>query len=309
MLPNEDLFEKQLPQTLHFNMTTRRRTSPKDCEPHYPVSFYDRHLDANMVLKHVGINSSIPKFLYQLYKKEVKGFLDAGHTLTADTFSPFLARELIDDSESTVTGYHYESNVARCCYSISSRILFHPNYPSRKSVLYFAVKSVEGPGTKFLAEGSLTVQNRVTNPQDEAKHDPFLEALGESAISRLKDLEMQSAGLATWEMFAMTSSAHKLLKSMQTSNIKWDQSHVRGAPADFRSLQVPSDANSEFLAKIHRGHEQKKKTATKQQPASNPPVSTPHVKVAPAIPQHANTKRRPYRPDLSHYLQRVSSAS
>jgi hypothetical protein len=247
MLLDDGLFEKQLPQTFHFNVTTCRRTSPKDCKPHHPVSFYDRHLDTNLVLKHVEINLSIPKLLYQLYKKEVKGFIDAGHSLSRDAFSPFKAFELIDDSESTETGYHYESNV---CYSMTSRILFHPNYPSRKSVFYFAIKSVEGPGTKFLAEGSLTVQNRVTNPRDEAKLDPFLDALDESAMCRLKDLEMQIAGLATWEMYAMTSPAHKLLKSMQTS-------HVRGVPADLRSLQVPSDANSEFLPKIHRGHEQK----------------------------------------------------
>ena len=107
----------------------------------------------------------------------------------------------------------------------------------------------------------------------------------------------------------MTSPAHKLFKSVQTSDFKWDQSQVRGAPADFRSSQVPSDANSEFLAKIHRSHKRKKKTATKQQPVSNLPVSTPRVKVAPAISHHANTKLRPYRPDPSHYLQRVSTAS
>ncbi|KIM39093.1 hypothetical protein M413DRAFT_29660 [Hebeloma cylindrosporum] len=77
----------------------------------------------------------------------------------------------------------------------------------------------------------------------------------------------------------MTPSAHKLLKSMQASDFKWDRS------------QVPADAKSEFLGKLHRDHAQKKKTVVKQRTSSN----TPRVKLAPAIPQHANIKGRPYR--------------
>jgi len=306
MLSDGDLFEKQLPQTFRFNLTASRRISPKDCKPHHPVSFYDRHLDANMVLQRVEINHSIPNFLYQLYKKAFKGFLDAGHSLTEDNVSPFRPFRLEDGFESTEIGFRYEANVALCCYSIASRIFFHPSYPSRESVFYFAVKSVQGPGTKFLAEGSLTVDNRVTNPPDEAVPDPFLD---ESAISRLKDLEMQSAGLASWEMYAMTSPAHKLLKSMQTSDFIWDKPHMRGVPLGHQCLPVPPDANTEFLSKIRHGQRSKQKMAVKKRPAHNFPVSTSRVKTAPALPHHANTKGRPYRPDPSHYLQRASTAS
>jgi hypothetical protein len=311
MLSDDGLFEKTMAEALHFNMNTLRCQNPKDYKPHHPVSFYDRHLDTKMILKHIEINPSIPQFLFQLCKNEVKDFLDAGHSLEAGEFSTFKPFQLRGGAESSETGLHYSLYVSRCCYSITSRIFFHPNYPSSGSVFSFAVKSVEGPGTKFLAEGSLSVDIRLTNPPDQAKPVPLFEKLDESTTSRLKDLAMHSARLAIWELYAMTPPAHKLLRSIQTSDFKWDKSHIRGVPPDPHCSQVPKDANTILLRKIHQVAPLGKRTTTTRRTASNPLGSTRTscVKVAPALPYHANVKGRPYRPDPSHYLQRASTAS
>ncbi|KIM39104.1 hypothetical protein M413DRAFT_236022 [Hebeloma cylindrosporum] len=303
MLSTGDPFEKHLSQTLHSNITTtfgRKPQNPRRCKPFYPVSFYDRHLASQLVLKHITINPSIPHFLSQLCEKEIVDFVTAGHSFTTNEFITFGFRKLNSVMPSQL-GLHYATCVSRCCSSIASRIFFHPSYPSCVSAFIFWAQSVEGPGTNFLAEGTLDVDNRLTGSPEKAKSVPLFETMDESTTSKLKDLAMHSAHLATWELYAMTPSAHKLLKSMQTSDFKWDRSHVRGVPADFCSLQVPADAKSEFIGKLHRDHAQKKRKVVKQRTSSN----TPRVKLAPAIPQHANTKGRPYRPDPSHYLQRA----
>ncbi|KIM39102.1 hypothetical protein M413DRAFT_236009 [Hebeloma cylindrosporum] len=303
MLPAGDPFEKHLFQTLNANITTifasKKPENPENCQPGHPISFYDRHLASQMVLKHIAINPSIPRLLSQLCDKEIADFVAAGHSLTTEDFTAVGVFKVNNVLPSRL-GLHYSSSVSYCCSSITSRMLFHPNYPSCRSVFLYRVHSVEGPGTNFLAEGSLDVDNRLTEPSEIP--DPFVKTLDESTTSRMKDLAMQSAHLATWELYAMTYPAHKLLQSMQGSGFKWDRPHVRGIPEDIRSFQIPADASSEFLDRVHQGQ---KRTAIKLRPLLNTTVSTPRVKLAPALPHRANKKGRPYRPDPSHYLQRA----
>ncbi|KIM39106.1 hypothetical protein M413DRAFT_236025 [Hebeloma cylindrosporum] len=223
MLPPGDPFEKHLSDTLQFNIppiyprgTLNRENN---CNPRHPITFYDRHLDSKMALKNIEINSSIPRLLSKLCEKEILDFLAAGHSFTTNKFFSFPSFPPSDIKSSGV-GFYYARCVALRCYSFLSRIYFHPDYPSWGSLFHFTVHSMQVPGFNFLAEGSLNVDNRLTDPDADAKPVPLLESLDGSTTSILKDLAMHDDELSIWELYSMTSSAHKLLKSLQTSDFK-----------------------------------------------------------------------------------------
>ncbi|KIM39094.1 hypothetical protein M413DRAFT_235840 [Hebeloma cylindrosporum] len=203
MLPAVDPFGKHLSHALNSNITTtfgRKPQNPRRCKPFYPISFYDRHLASQMVLKDIEINPSIPHLLSQLCEKEIVDFIAAGHSFPTNNFFGLGSLELNSVVPSQL-GLHYAESVSRCCSSIASRIFFHPSYPSSGSAFTYWAHSVEGPGTNFLAEGSLNVDNRLKGSPEKAKSVPLFESLDESTTSKLKDLAMHSAHLATWELY------------------------------------------------------------------------------------------------------------
>ncbi|KAF8954477.1 hypothetical protein BDZ97DRAFT_1864931 [Flammula alnicola] len=270
MSENSDHSEDVLEDILGFNMSRSLDLRPgflQYLDPTYPISFYDRHLDSNLILKRVEYMPCIVQLLSEVCEEEITSFVAGGGTfnpqegcLPPNNDTIHLFRDSWDVAN------RYKENAGEYLHSIVSKLYFHPYYREWDSLFDFNV--VRDRTQLFMTEASL-----------------------------LRDLAMRSPELATWEFYVMTSSGQNVLKTMRNAgNFKWEKSRTVGHPKVV-PLSHPVDAKSGFLAKLLKKHPRTRIAQDKHS------ARTSSAGVIPSRPSQYTKNKRPYRIDSAHYLQ------
>ncbi|KAF8971167.1 hypothetical protein BDZ97DRAFT_2054891 [Flammula alnicola] len=298
MSEDRDPFEDALEQTLDFNMSRLLDLRPDYLEfldPTCPISFYDRHLDSNLILKHVEYMPCIVQLLSEVCEEEITSLVAGGRPFNPqEGYLPPNNHEIQPFRDSWDVADRYKENAGQFLHSIVSKLYFHPDYQKRGSVFDFNV--VRDRTQLFMTSAQLRVRRTHYKPYDLAVGE-VLEHIADADADRLRDLAARSPELATWEFYVPTSSGEKVLKTLRnTGNFKWETSRTVGHPKII-PLSRPMDANNGLLEKLLKKRPKMRRTQDKYNTRSN------SAGVIPSRPSQYTKNKRPYRVDFAHYLQ------
>ncbi|KAF8969014.1 hypothetical protein BDZ97DRAFT_302490 [Flammula alnicola] len=312
MVSEDDPFHALLEETFTFNIPPGIEQSSEYLEyldPEYPISFYDRHLDPALVLKHVEVVPSMTQLFSDVCEEEFRAFCATGGTFNSELYEVPGAHTSPSFRNSSDVGKFYNDNIG-CCHKFPSMFYFHPGLVEWDTAFDFVVTSGRKPS--FLSEAFLRVAYNYRNPQELDLCPSLADNISESAASSLKELAAHSPQLATWECYAMTMSAEKLLKTMQsTPHFKWETSCTMGRTTSIAPLPYPADAKSRFLSKLlgKRALQQaapKLKPRTRESGVDMSRGSDAIGKskgIVPSTPRWLSKNQRPYRVSFAHFLQ------
>ncbi|KIM42891.1 hypothetical protein M413DRAFT_125280 [Hebeloma cylindrosporum] len=309
MLDADDPFLPLLKEAFDFNYdpSITHETRPNETRALVPdsppLTFHDRHIGSNLVLKRLVYIPSLAHGLSKLCDDMIAEFLGNGDKFFDNDFNlASNGRVTFEDSKSV--GKYYRINVGRVCHKFASKILLHPHYDPWSSLFSMYCKSQ----TLFLTEGWL--QFNCTKTGDVFVNDEERLKLGisQSTHHKLVDINRRHPHLAAWNFFPMTDLAIGLLRNQVSSeaNFIWDNCRTLGFQTK-ASSPLPLDA-TKFVAQVVPALKTKKTRVSKSLGVSDgspKAISKVSKFIEPSKTGGTSKRRHHYRPEFRHLLQHV----
>ncbi|KAJ3503834.1 hypothetical protein NLJ89_g8253 [Agrocybe chaxingu] len=286
MLPPDDPFGNSLKLMLEANYHPSSIKQPARVKPvdatSSPLTFYDRHISSNLILKRVILLPSIPKSLSGICEQALQTFTQNGRT-----FSPYesalfqVANGILHDAFQVAD--YYQTEFGQICQRFASKLLVTPGLQGWHSVFAFQLNKDRRPG-EYLTDAWLKVL-----------HDPARDVclfsqelqkqLDQPVEDRLSDLAMKYPRLADWYMFAMSSTTDRLFRSMfrnpsssQELPFVWESSQTKlSQQADH--THRPADADEAVLKAVLPKRPASKPEKQLAQPRPKKPSRLPRTRV------------------------------
>ncbi|PPR00328.1 hypothetical protein CVT26_009743 [Gymnopilus dilepis] len=254
-----------------------------------PILFYDRHIASNLVLKNVIHLPSLIRLISKVFDNAVQNFLQEGHKFCTTGYAfPLIPRiEFFRDAYSTSA--YYRGFVGNLGVRYAYKLALHPERVSWESPF----EIVEEPlGSQYLFKTEAWM-----DLTPEMKDFPELMDGVDGALEvKLENLLHRFPRLATWQMFAMTDTATKLLRySAKDSSFKWEACRTLGMKIN-AAPNIPPDAPKSLISAGTSKRSKRRVGLLKKQ---NARVKFNKVVTVPEMP----SKPKQYRPEFSHYIQ------
>ena len=308
MLSEDDPFGPLLEDALGFNCdATVDFESSQEWEPEPPLTFYDGHLDTNLILKCVKRLPFFNRSLSHICDTAIGAFLDKGHIFNPrGYFAPQRNQTTVEADAYSVARY-YEGYVGGNCSIFASKMILLPRNLTWECALYFLPIYPEVGNPGFLGEGVLHVRCQRSPPYDLALPDGAQRTMNDSEFLELQDLACKFPRLATWELFPMTRPAHLILEKLdEVPSFPWSKPHTTGHII-IDPLPRPADARTGEVQKILSPNvNYPNKTTTRRAANNGPDLGVEKKKpVYIVVPSRIGDSCRPYRSDFRHFLQHV----
>ncbi|KIM42906.1 hypothetical protein M413DRAFT_26872 [Hebeloma cylindrosporum] len=304
MLATDDPFLPLLKRTFDFNydpsITHEPRPNPNEARalvPNSPpLSFHDRHIGSNLVLKRLVYIPSLAHGLSKLCDEMIEGFLGNGDKFHIEDFY-FESEDSVTFADSEAVGNYYMFNVGHLCHKFASKILLHPQCTPWSSLLCMDYKSQ----TLFLTEGWLQF-NRNAETGDVFVNDEVKLGISQSIHDKLVHINRRHPHLATWNFFPMTDIAIGLLRNQVSTeaNFIWDNCRTLGFKTKSHS-NLPLDA-TKFIAQVVPVLKTKRTRISKSS-ATPKAVAKVSKFIEPSKSGGTSNRRHHYRPEFRHLLQ------
>ncbi|KAF8954105.1 hypothetical protein BDZ97DRAFT_2082013 [Flammula alnicola] len=324
MLSSDDPFASILEDALEYNYPPLKTRPDVPQAIQNPITFYDRHIDSNLILKHVKAAPSLSQDLSAEWDRMLGAFTAAGHHFYRhDYLFPQNDPATMDDSEDV--GEQYYACVARACIRYASKLCIHPQELAWSCLFGFSTFNVgyDDEENLFLREGRLfpfykSLSSNPFIPQS------LVESFDKATFDMMEEFPRTFPWLAVWSFFALTKSGETLVTRMKaTPQFKWEGAHTTGYPTT-TPLRPPLDAPKTVLPNETMPKYQRSKRVVAKGPNIRRDFSatstTSHIVIAPIhdkssalkpkvvqvkVPGRRGVTRRKYRLNGNDYIQRT----
>ncbi|KAF8959546.1 hypothetical protein BDZ97DRAFT_1390726 [Flammula alnicola] len=326
MLSPDDPFAPILEGTLDYNFPPLKNQPDVPRAIQNPITFYDRHIDSSLILKHVTAATSLPQDLSDKFDTMVEAFTTSGHHFYREGYL-FPQDEPGTMHYSDSVGEEYDACVACACINYASKLCIHPDDLTWSSLFSFSTFNLgyDDEENLFLAEG------RLYPSYDSLSSDPYIpqslvQSLDKATFDMMEEFPRIFPWLAVWSFLALTKSGETLVTRLKAaSQFKWEGAHTIGYPATY-PLPPPLDAPKGVLSsRIMQKSQRSKHGSTKlfiphldrSTPSSAIPATAtwavrqdknpaPKLKaVQVKVPGRRGLVCRQYRPNGNDYIQRT----
>ena len=251
MLPDDDPFCPHLDEILSLNYDANELViGPEYQEVSLvcPLSFYDRHIASNLVLKSVCILPFLPDTLSTICEEAIHTFLDHGHKFPIDKYcGPWGLLPLPQVHDSLSVYNYYFQKIGQALPQFPFMLFMAPKHTRWISAFVFLRNRFpQGSST----EAGFNVKRSERLPDFLKFKDENSESAYKPLASTLHSWARLYPNIGIWQFYAMSKATKKLLdKMIPTASFKWETSHTRGHSIARPSRERPLDANGGILTK------------------------------------------------------------
>lgn len=218
--------------------------------PPSPLTFYDRHIDKNLLLKRVVNMAHIPEALSLMVDRAMKSNDVASSSKESDNFFNQGKRDVWTHAavrtrrknEARYLATFYETTTAVFCNSLATILDLFPNVSSPwVSLLRWFAKS--DPGTT--AQPYITERYALRLDKICADESKLPDCLGQDLKTHLREAYERYPELATWQILDLSVSNEEVIKAMDQvttwSSFPFQTCLTTGHPSH-PNISVPPDA-------------------------------------------------------------------
>ena len=316
MLPDDDPFRPHLHEILSLNYdATELVIGPDHQEPSFqcPLSFYDRHIASNLLLKSIFILPLLPDTLSTVCEEAIRTFLDNGHKFPVARYhGPWGVKTLPDAHDALSVHDYYVSKIGNALPQFPFMLFMVPGHTAWISAFMIRVNPIRMP-QDLLTEAGFKIKRSERLPDILKIKDENSESVYKPLAARIHDWAHRYPNMGIWEFYAMSKAAKRLLYKMQaTRSFKWEMSHTEGSIAQ-PSRERPLDADAGILTKS-KAEEYVFMLKTRSNRMVKEGVEDISSQTRPRDPRRnqitiprATKNLKTYKPQPAHFIQHVSS--
>ncbi|PPR00326.1 LOW QUALITY PROTEIN: hypothetical protein CVT26_009741 [Gymnopilus dilepis] len=257
--------------------------------PSSPISFYDRHIASNLILKNVVYLPSLVRLISKAFDNSVRNFIEDGHKFCTTGYGLPLKPRRESFRDAHTTSAYYRSFVGNLGTRFAYKLALHPERASWDSPLRFYEES-SGSGYLFRTEAWMGLTSEMKDFPE------LMDGVNDALKEKLGKFSRRFARLANWEMFAMTDTAATMLRfSAKNASFKWEMCHTLGMKIKAASNIPPDAPNSLISTRASKRSKRRVGLPTKQSTT----VKVEKTVTVPKMP----SKPKQYRPEFGHYIQ------
>lgn len=300
-LPRDDAFplaiQKLLDCALPASDPQPDAPDPIDC----PLTFYDRHIASNLILKSIKIAPSLPETLTHHVRVSVSQFFEKGYKFPSSTFPRLVGGQGTRIRFAYSVGCSYAYTVGNDLAELAAKIIIYPDIPEWYPVLVFVPGDYEGPLVKsFFKEGRPVPDFYSIPSPDEFRMKELMERLPAQRLEVVRDMPKLNSWLACWTFFASTRQGRSMVADMPyASRFDWASASTEGASAH-STLPSPPDAPDGLSWEYVQSLRSTRSRSSQSVPKSPYSGDIRQIKVPPWRPKGA------YKPASKDYIQKVS---
>ncbi|KIM34820.1 hypothetical protein M413DRAFT_391409 [Hebeloma cylindrosporum] len=315
MIPSDDPFFPLFKKAFDYNYGVGIHYEPIPNKPvlppkSSPLTFYDRHLASNLILKQMIHIPSMVDILSKMCDDSMEKYLANGGKFYPEGLHASREAATHNFQNAHAVSDYYVRYVGQLSHKFASKILLHPNCRSWASLFYME-ETLNYESNAFLTEAWLRIRG---NPaagslrfhQDIAPEVELQGCLDQATTEKIIDIGRRHPQLATWEMFAMTEVAIALCQKRlaSTSDFAWERCGTTGFQTTSHSPFPPDTI--EFVSQFVPSLKSTRSKALKKPTASD--TKSKSVKISRVVrpPKPVGTAsrgRRQYRPEIRSYIQ------
>ena len=313
MLPDDDPFCPHLHEILSLNYDANELVIGPDQEVSFlcPLSFYDRHIASNLVLKRVCILPFLPDTLSTICEDTIRTFLAQGHKFPVTGYCGAWGVAPLPQVRESLSVYeYYDRKIGEALPQFPFILFMDPEHISWLSAFIFQRNSIHSP-RDFLTEAGFQIARPECFPDFLKIKDEDSESVYKPLASTLREWASRYPNIAIWEFYSMSKVAKKLLGKMQAmASFKWKTSHTKGYSIIQPSRQRPLDATDGILMKAKVDEyaftlRTRSKTKAKEIDHISSQTRSQNVRCSPVAILRAAKDLKPYKPQPTHFIQHV----
>ena len=317
MLPDDDPFCPHLHEILSLNYDAKELViGPEYQEVSFlcPLSFYDRHIASNLVLKSVCILPFLPDTLSTICEEAIRTFLDHGHKFPVAGYCGAWGAKTLPQARDALSVHdYYVSKIGEALPQFPFMLFMVPGHTAWISAFMIEDNPIRMP-QDLLAEAGFKIKRSERLPDILKIEDENLESVYKPLAARIHDWARRYPNMGIWEFYAMSKAAKRLLYKMQaTRSFKWETSHTKGHSIAQPSRERPLDADAGILTKS-KAEEYVFMLKTRSNRKVEEGANNISSQTRPRDPRRsqitiprATKKLKTYKPQPAHFIQHVSS--
>jgi hypothetical protein len=214
--------KEELEDLLSFNPPTLVQNSDFSLFPSVsPVTFYDKHLDDHLSLKHIrlmpslsnSLSGTVDEALKSLNDREISIPASIGGLMQHEARKEYLEMvEPMIDARSVAE--FYGDLTAKSCRSVASTLLLHPHADRWWSVFHWRVEKDGRPWWKERFATHEYALRLTATPEHDFQPVSTL-TLDKETTSSLQQVAKRFPQLATWEIYALSPGIEQVLEDME----------------------------------------------------------------------------------------------
>ncbi|KAJ3515649.1 hypothetical protein NLJ89_g1617 [Agrocybe chaxingu] len=306
LLTIETLESLGLPTTLKgvvddvtsYNIQSYLRWAGEEPAPNCPITFYDRHVDSNLILKNVKRLPLLPGYLSEVANKAVANILSIDFAFNPGAYA-YPQRVPPPNFSSGCHVYdHYREFVGLISLRYASKLYLTPKDPTWQPCFVLDFDSRDGD---FSASATSCL---CYDPSRLKEKDPRYGMIDPDKRDMLSRLAETYPEISTWEFFPLTTSAKNLINRMRpVGPFQSETPGTIGYPS-LNSSDPPPDAKSDLTSMLAQLEAERRQSMPRKAKAENlSPVPPLPLDLGDVVVPRRKKATKDYKPIPNHFLQ------